>query len=143
MSTALPIFVSVAIARRSPALDPLSESAAESANAETSNWGLVRRMLGLGWRYRWGCLGLLLLQGLLLFTAITTLRLTGLGIDLIRFHVKATPTLPPYPLQIGPPASWSPMAQVAFLAGTILVLELIRGSLNYVYALSAGTLIHT
>jgi ATP-binding cassette, subfamily B, bacterial len=100
-------------------------------------------MLGLGWRYRWGCLALLLLQGMLLATAISTLRLTGLGIDLIRFHAHAAKEPPPYPWGLGPPSSWSPMAQVALLAGTVLGLELIRGSLNYIYALSAGTLIHT
>jgi ATP-binding cassette subfamily B protein len=35
------------------------------------------------------------------------------------------------------------MAQVALLAGLILLLELIRGTLNYTYVLSAGYLIHT
>ncbi|MCI0357866.1 MAG: ABC transporter ATP-binding protein/permease [Planctomycetaceae bacterium] len=35
------------------------------------------------------------------------------------------------------------MAQVALVAGLVLAMELVRGSLNYVYALSAGTLIHT
>jgi ATP-binding cassette subfamily B protein len=108
-----------------------------------SNWALVRRMLALGWEYRWGCIRLLLLQGLLLLTAISSLRLVGLGIDLIRFHVGDTKAPPPYPLGLGPPAAWSPLAQVALLAGLILALEVIRGTLNYTYALSAGYLIHT
>jgi ATP-binding cassette subfamily B protein len=100
-------------------------------------------MLGLGWEYRWGCVRLLILQGLLLFTAISSLRLVGLGIDLVRFHVKDAKAPPPYPFGLGPPTDWPPLAQVALLAGLILLLEVIRGTLNYTYALSAGYLIHT
>lgn len=99
-------------------------------------------MLGLGWQYRWGCLRLLCLQGLLLLAALGTLRLTGLGIDLIRFYANATPEKPPIPFGFTLPFS-SPLAQVAFLAALVLLLEAIRGSLNYIYALSAGYLVHT
>ena len=52
-------------------------------------------MLGLGWQYRWGCIRLLLLQVLLLGSALGTLRLTGLGIDLIRWHAGAADRPPP------------------------------------------------
>jgi ATP-binding cassette subfamily B protein len=109
----------------------------------TSNWGLIRRMLGLGWQYRWGCILLIVLQGLLQFAALSTLSLTGYGIDLVRYHAQNTPVRPPSLWIFAPPANWSPMAQVAHVAGLVLVLELVRGSLNYAYALSAGTLIHT
>ena len=87
-------------------------------------------MLGLGWEYRWGCIRLLVLQGLLLLTAISALRLVGLGIDLIRWHVKDAKAPPPYPFGLGPPADWPPLAQVALLAGLILLLEVVRGTLN-------------
>src|SRR5687768_11470685 len=104
----------------------------------------MRRMLGLGWRYRWGCLRLLALQALLLCTTLSCLGLTGLGIDLIRYFVANDPQLPtPYPFGIVPRSDWSPMSQVAILAGLVLALELTRGVLNYAYALSAGYLIHT
>jgi ATP-binding cassette, subfamily B, bacterial len=99
-------------------------------------------MLGLGWQYRWACLRLLLLQGLLLLTALGALRLTGLGIDLIRWHVGAATKLPPIPFGFALP-NWRPLGQIAFIAAMILVLEVARGGLNYVYALSAGYLVHT
>lgn len=101
-------------------------------------------MLGLGWKYRWGCIRLLVLQALLLGTALSCLGLTGLGIDLIR-HFADPESGPParFPFGIQPPAIWSPMTQVAAIAGLILALELTRGVLNYSYALSAGYLIHT
>jgi ATP-binding cassette subfamily B protein len=120
----------------------------------------MRRMLGLGWRYRWGCIRLLVLQALLLCTALSCLGLTGYGIDLIRHFVAptadapasnpiATPAedwrtnpviRPPTKLPFGlPPDHWPPMAQVALIAGIILALELTRGVLNYTYALSRFT----
>ena len=100
--------------------------------ATVTNWGLVRRMLAVGWHYRWGCLRLLLLQGLLLLGTLGTLRLTGYGIDLIRFHAKATDKMPPSPWDLHPPRDWPPLAQVAVIAGLVLALEVLRGSLNNV-----------
>jgi len=103
----------------------------------------MRRMLALGWKYRWGCIRLLVLQALLLCTALSCLGLTGFGIDLIR-HFVDPKAVPPDRLVFGfPPSHWSPMGQVAAIAGLILALELTRGVLNYTYALSAGYLIHT
>jgi ATP-binding cassette subfamily B protein len=99
-------------------------------------------MLGLGWRYRWGCLRLLVMQSLLLGTALGALRLVGLGIDLIRWHAKAA-TKPPDFFLLNYIADWPPLRQVALIAALVLAMELIRGALNYCYALSAGYLIHT
>lgn len=103
---------------------------------------LIGRMLALGYQYRWGCVRLLCLQGVLLLTAIGCLRLTGLGIDVVRFHAIEGAPAPPFPWGIGPPANWSPMAQVALIAGLVLTLELVRGALNHIYTLSAGYLVH-
>jgi ATP-binding cassette, subfamily B, bacterial len=101
-------------------------------------------MLGLGLVYRWGCLRLLVLQGLLLMTALSVLRLTGLGIDVVHHFADSEKVKPPeYPFGLALPQSWSPLAQVASLAGLILLVEVVRGLLNYANALSAGTLIHT
>ncbi|MDX1947970.1 MAG: ABC transporter ATP-binding protein [Pirellulaceae bacterium] len=100
-------------------------------------------MLGLGWNYKWGCLRLLVMQGALLVLAITTLRITGYGIDLVHALVQPSHPLPPAPWGLAPPKSWPPMGQVALVAGLVLVCELFRGGLNYAYALTAGRLIHT
>jgi ATP-binding cassette subfamily B protein len=98
-------------------------------------------MLGLGWRYRWGCVRLLVLQSVLLATALGALRMVGLGIDLIRFHAGNTPNPPDFFL-LNYVTDWSPLGQVALVAGLLLALELTRGSLNYIYALTAGYLVH-
>ena len=100
-------------------------------------------MLGLGWQYRWGCVRLLVLQALLLGTALGALRVLGLGIDLIRWHAGAAAAPPPLPLGLSFPATWPPLWQVAVLSGLVLALEVARGVLNYTYAYSAGTLVHT
>jgi ATP-binding cassette, subfamily B, bacterial len=129
-------------------LVPLVGSNAESPAApnrpavDASNWQLVRRMLALSWQYRWGCIRLLVLQGMLLLAAVTTLRLTGLGIDVIRFYAGDVAQRPPYPFGLQLPTTWQPMTQVAALAGLVLVLELIRATLNHVYIASAGHLVH-
>lgn len=101
-------------------------------------------MLALGLIYKWGCIRLLILQGLLLITALSVLRLTGLGIDLVHHFADPEKTKPPaFPFGLGPPSDWSQLGQVAFIAGLILIVELVRGGLNYANALSAGYLIHT
>lgn len=101
-------------------------------------------MLGLGLVYRWGCLRLLVLQGLLLMTALSVLRLTGLGIDVVHHFADPEKVKPPeYPFGLALPQFWPPLAQVAAIAGLILLVEVVRGLLNYTNALAAGTLIHT
>lgn len=99
-------------------------------------------MLAIGWQYRWGCLKLLLLQGLLLGTALGGLGLTGLGIDVVLFRAGAIHRPPAYPFDLAPPASWSAMQEVGLISAAILLLSIIRGVLNYVYAVESGKLIH-
>src|SRR6516162_7517392 len=99
-------------------------------------------MLALSWRYRWGCLRLLALQGLLLWTALAALDLSGVGIDAVLFHAKAAARPAVYPFGFTPPTDWSPLAEVAAIAVAILLLAVVRGALNYAYAVDSGKLIH-
>ncbi len=99
-------------------------------------------MLALSWRYRWGCLRLLALQGLLLWTALAALDLSGVGIDVVLFHAGAAKRPALYPLGFAPPPGWPPLAEVGLIAGAILLLAVARGFLNYVYAVDSGKLIH-
>lgn len=99
-------------------------------------------MLALSWRYRWGCVKLLVLQGVLLATALGALGLTGLGIDVIRYHAGVTALLPPYPPGFVPPSDWSPMQQVTLISMAVLGMAILRAALNYIYAVEAGRLVH-
>src|SRR5262245_58337634 len=110
--------------------------------AAPSNAALMRRLVVLGWRYRWVCLRLLLLQGLLLGSALVGLRLTGVGIDVVLYRAGAISRPLAWPLGLAPPVDWSGPQEVALISAAILVLSLVRGWLNYVYAVAAGVLVH-
>jgi ATP-binding cassette subfamily B protein len=99
-------------------------------------------MLALSWCYRWGCLRLLALQGMLLWTALAALDLSGVGIDVVLFHAGAAKRPALYPFGLAPPASWPALAEVGLIAAAILLLAIGRGFLNYVYAVESGKLIH-
>jgi len=107
-----------------------------------SNWTLIRRLLGLAWRYRWGCIKLLVLQGIVLGLAIVALRLVGFGIDLIRYHAGDIPAAPPLPWSGTLPSHWQPMTQIGVVALAVLLAELVRSALNSHYIRSAGRMVH-
>ncbi|MGE5191872.1 MAG: ABC transporter ATP-binding protein, partial [Deltaproteobacteria bacterium] len=116
--------------------------AGSSSSTLASNGALIRRMLALSWRYRWGCMRLLALQGILLWTALAALDLSGVGIDVVLFHAGAAKRPALYPFGLAPPASWPPLAEIGLIAGAILLLAIGRGFLNYIYAVESGKLIH-
>jgi ATP-binding cassette subfamily B protein len=97
-------------------------------------------LLLLAWRYRWGCLYLLLLQSVVLALAIAALQLVGYGIDLVRHHAGET-TDPPLPGGYMLPA-WPPLARIAAVAVAILLTELVRAAINSHYIRSAGRMVH-
>jgi ATP-binding cassette subfamily B protein len=103
---------------------------------------LIRRMLALSWRYRWGCIKLLMLQVVLLATALGAVQLGGLGIDLVRYSIGDTPDRPHFPFGWELPADWSPLSQVVAIGLTTLGVALLRAWLNYVYSVESGILIH-
>ncbi|MSR57837.1 MAG: ABC transporter ATP-binding protein [Planctomycetaceae bacterium] len=103
---------------------------------------MIGRLLKIGWQYRRGCLKLLALQALLLATALGGLGLTGVGIDAVLFRAGAVARPPVYPFGFHPPTEWTALQEVALIAAMILVLSLLRGWLNYIYAVASGRLIH-
>lgn len=106
-----------------------------------SNAVLIRRLFALGWKYRAGCVLVLLQQTLLVALNLGGLGLTGLGIDAIRHYLDPQSTPPRWPLGIEPPGDWSPLATVATLAGTILAVAVAHAVMRYVAAISAGRLV--
>jgi ATP-binding cassette subfamily B protein len=115
---------------------PPTQDAAAPTNGE-----LIRRLFGLAWRYRLQCVGVLLIQIVLLTMGILGLSFTGVGIDFIRHTL--TPAVPMPHLQFGfaLPAGWRPMRVLLLLAGLILGLAVCRAVLNYVYAVSINLLV--
>ncbi len=107
---------------------------------EFSNWTLIRRLLGLAWRHRLGCVHVVGEQALLVVLALAQLGLTGLGIDVIRNHVLpgASPVHWPFGWT---PTGWSPLGQVALIAGTILGLALIHAALRFRATITVSNLV--
>jgi len=110
-----------------------------------SNWGLIRRLFGLAWRYRIKCLQVLSIQIVLLTMGIFGLSFTGVGIDYIlhKLHPTAPGAAPPAVsrFRIPLPDAWPPMAVLGLLAGLILLLALCRTVLNYVYTVQVNKLV--
>ena len=132
--------------------------------AAPSNGVLIRRLLGLTWRYRLGCIKVLSIQLVLLTMGLAGLSLTGLGIDYIRQQVApvaplttpaagpkapdphaavsaATPSTPAHTpgrvIDVSMlPKAWKPVEVIALLAGIILFLAICRALLNYTYVKS-------
>lgn len=97
-------------------------------------------MLALGWRYRWGAIGVVMQQMLLVAISLAGLGLTGLGIDLIRHAAEPGSEAPRWPLGWAPPAAWSPLRTLATIAATILGLAAVHTACRYRAAIAVARL---
>ncbi|HEY2838496.1 MAG TPA: ABC transporter ATP-binding protein, partial [Pirellulales bacterium] len=112
-----------------------------SSAAPLSTGALVGRMVGIAWRHRRSCLGLLAQQCALLALTLTGLGLMGLGIDTIRSQVDSTAPAPAWPGGWQPPAETSVMTAIVALAGAMLSIALVRGGMNYWHAIATARLV--
>jgi len=119
-----------------------------------TNRTLIRRMLGLAWKYRWGCTKLLAVNVILLAMGIYGLSLMGVGVDFIRYEMAshnahpeavaqsihsadvsavshAAPKPPKWPFGIHPPATWTRGQVLVAIACGILALAILRAVLNF------------
>lgn len=112
-------------------MTPVSTDEERLQPGEASNWALIRRMLGLAWRFRGACLQVCVQQTLLVGLGLFSLGLTGLGIDVIRHAVDPGTAAPRWPLGLEPPASWSTIGVLATIAGAIVVFALLQAALRF------------
>lgn len=98
-------------------------------------------MLGLSWRYRAGCIRMLVEQTVLVAFALAGLGLTGLAIDWIRYCLDPQNLKPPtWPLGLAPPMNWSPLGVLWLIASLVFLIALIHAGLRYVSAITAARL---
>jgi len=111
-----------------------------STTSKPSNWRLLQRLIRLGLEYRVACVAMLLFHLALVTLAMSSLGLTGLGIDYIRHQVD--PTSPPanFPFHWTPPSSATPFGVVCLIAGMVLLLALVGAGLKYASAVAASAL---
>lgn len=116
---------------------------AEPKAPEISNWQMLRRLVRLGYEYRWGALLMVGMHVLLVGLSIATLGLTGLGIDYIRHVVQPTSREPAWPFGIMPPADWTPRTVVAALSLLILAAALANALVRFLAAIATANLTQT
>lgn len=104
-------------------------------SADLSNAALVRRMLALAWKYRFGCLQIIALQALLLALSVAGLTMLGAAIDVIRHAAVAGSPPPQFPFGLAPPAEWTPWQTALAAAGVVLGIGLVRALLQFALAL--------
>lgn len=113
-----------------------TEPSEKTARPQDSNAAIIRRLVALSWRYRVGCVRVLVYQILVLAIGMTSLGLTGLGIDVVRHAVQQTTAAPRWPFGLEPPAGWSPLQLVTGIASVIFFMSIIRAACTYLYSVS-------
>ena len=108
--------------------------------AKPSRWQLLRRLICLGLEYRGPCAAMLLLDLVLVTLAISSLGMTGVGIDYIRHQVDPSSPPPEFPFGWIPPVEWSPFQVVCLIAGIVLACALLGAVLRYTAALASSAL---
>lgn len=116
--------------------------AAGIATPDLTNGEIVRRLLLLAWRYRWACISLLALQAVLLVTAILTVQLGGISIDLIRYHQGLIPHPPALPWGLTIPDHLTPRGQVIMIAAVMIGVAVARCVMNVIYAWSSSHIVN-
>ncbi len=107
-----------------------------------SNGVVVLRLLRLAWRYSPWCVAMLLLQAVLLASAVAMVQLGGLGIDLVRYHAKELQQIPTVPATFQWILRTEPLEQIAVIALLMVCLAIARAVLNFAYAMVSGYLVH-
>lgn len=106
-----------------------------------SNRQLIRRLLGLTWRYRAGCLRVLICQLILLGTGLSGIGFTGLGIDVIRHAADPSGRPPHWPGGWEPPPAWPTLAVIGGIAGAVFLFAVFRAVLNYLNGVALAALV--
>lgn len=118
----------------------MHDSARLPTDSKVSNAYLLRRMLALGFRYRWGCLLVVALHLLLVAMNVGGLGLTGLGIDFLRHEVDPQSSPPKWPLGFEIPAHWPPLGVVFLIAAGVFAIALVNSVVRYLAALASAAL---
>ncbi|MFN9721054.1 MAG: ABC transporter transmembrane domain-containing protein, partial [Planctomycetota bacterium] len=109
------------------------------ARRKPSSTKLLRRLMRLAMEYRRPCVAVIVMHTALVVLSLSTLGLTGIGIDFLSSVVlQKSPVAWPFGWQ--PPASWTPFDIVAALSITILIVALATAALKYFSAVSSGAL---
>jgi ABC-type multidrug transport system fused ATPase/permease subunit len=108
--------------------------------ARYSNSALLRRLLRLALEYKKPCAAVLVMQTTLVALSLSTLGLTGLGIDFLSSQVLKSETLVQWPFGITVPSGMTPFQVIAVLSATIFFVAAATAGLKYLAAVSSAAL---
>ncbi len=114
--------------------------AAAKRSPSPSNLSLIRRLLSLAWRYRVGCVRVVVQQVLLVLLSLGAVGFTGLAIDVIRAAVDPAASPAEWPLGWQPPATWTPLGTVCVIAGLTLASAVVHAGLRFRAAITLAWL---
>ena len=98
-------------------------------------------MAALAWRYRWGCVRIVLLQAALVVLSVVGLSLLGAAIDVIRHAADPASPAPRFPLDLQPPADWTARRTATAAAAAVLVVGLLRGVAGFLHAVVVAVVV--
>jgi ATP-binding cassette subfamily B protein len=102
-----------------------------SANpSDATDWMLIRRLLALSWRYRWGCLRVVALQVSMVVLTIWGYGISGLGVDEIGYAVGAAKRAPHWPFGWAPPGAWTAWERIELVAALVVGFAAIRAVID-------------
>ncbi|MCC6907630.1 MAG: ABC transporter ATP-binding protein [Phycisphaerales bacterium] len=114
----------------------------ETAGSSANRADHFRRLFGLTWRYRWGCLVALVWDVGVEALALCGFIYSGLALDILRDQAQPEASAPPrWPLGLAPPADWPLWKTLSLASGAVLVITLLRTYARYRTRLSSETLI--
>ncbi|MEQ9455440.1 MAG: ABC transporter ATP-binding protein [Phycisphaeraceae bacterium] len=116
-------------------------SAAHATSDGPSNLQLIWRLLGLAWRYKFGSLGVVAMEILLLALTLSGLGFVGLTLDVLGHAIGVLDRAPSWPLGWHPPEDWGPMTLCLVLAGAILGIAAVRFVLEHISTVQKSLLV--
>jgi ATP-binding cassette subfamily B protein len=116
--------------------------AVEPEIPELSNWQVIKRLLGLTWKYRSRCLQVLFFQLVLLIMVMSGLSMVGLGVDYLNWKVGDGQE-PNWPFGLSPAPDMAPLTVVALISLAVFLFALLRGVMNYAFTLAKTKLVQT
>lgn len=117
-----------------------SRKDAPQTSPKSSNWYLLKRLVGIGLEYRRACAALLFFDVSLVAVTLGSLGMIGVGIDFIRHQGDPQTPVPKFPFGWTPPESMTPFGVICAIASVCLVLAMLSALLRFLSAYASASL---